>query len=345
MNRYNHLYSRLLGPGAKIKISSKIKNRVHPPNSLMFIDTSSGSFKENPNIAILNGVLIRKGRRGKPRLEDATISTNIFSIEREVKGLKSEEYKGYPFTDIIPLRGGSKNVLDMDSMDFLGWATAYYAYLTTVYRNGGITKRWPQRENNPVNLIGKAKMLFNQDPALALDKFANENFRLNLVNGFRKMESSIAASVAGHRLKLSLAELKAAIYLIWDNLLENESLYNNKELYDNYLYYRKKYIESRKTASSFRSSDRSPDRVAGVFSVVRSLKRRLKMGKKKTPDFLSIMFVRRNTHFNKPLPNEDPQQGGIVINEDVQHMDTGNTSGTITFSHRVGTDYYTYTTR
>lgn len=301
-----HLYSRLYPTGTKVKVSPEIKNGSYPVNSLMFVSRVHGNFKENPNVTILKGIITRKGKRGKHRLDSAAIAVNIFDLEREIRGLKRNEYRGFPFVHVNTLNEMNKNVLDMDSIDFMGWGLVYHNYLANLYNDSGISSRWPQERGNLINLIGRSADLFLDNPEGALLQYSDREFRTDIVTSIRKMEASIPVSIIAHELVRAFAELKASAYLIWDNMFGTK-LYDNRMLSSNYLHYRNRYTNMRKIATSLhKKMPVSLQRVAGVHSVTKYFK--LWATKTdKLPDFKSAVFTRRNIK-----PKETTAQGGVT---------------------------------
>lgn len=317
-----HLDSHLFATGTKVKVTSKIRSNNYPPNSLIFVSTAFGNFRENPNITILNGTIIRKGKRGKNRLENATLTIPVFDIEREAKNLKRAEYRGYSFVHAVPLEIGG-NVLDYGTMDFAGWARAFRFYLRNAYANMGIGERWPKRPGSLLNVINNNGVRIED----ILEVYANADNRISFVNDIRKMEATIAPNAAATARSRSLAELKAAAYLVWDDMT-NPGLYDKRLLYNNYLHYKRKYEEEIIKAASCSRKPHNANAltglgVAGVRKLVRNFDK-YKETKNRPPDFQTCVFDRDKKVVdikvpgtqNVSLSNIENRNGGIVINED-----------------------------
>lgn len=228
--------------GTEFIVSPLIKSGVFPPFSAGFIGNFNGQFKNSPNVIILNATLIRKGKRGKQRIENILLTTQVFDIEIERKGLKLDEFKGYPFVHITNAENTYSNVMDMEPLEFLGWGTAHLTYLAELYKDADVAKRWPRGNVSPINIMMNMGDRFYNDPAGALNLYAAEDFRTNFTQELRMMETSVAKTVLQYKLTLSAAELKAAAYLLWDNLREEDKLYDKVTVANNYNFYRQKHI-------------------------------------------------------------------------------------------------------
>lgn len=228
--------------GTEFVVSPLIKSGTFPPHSAGFIGNFNGQFKNSPNVVILNATLIRKGKRGKQRIENILLTTQVFDIEIERKRLKLDEFKGYPFVHIVSADNIYSNITDMEPLEFLGWGIAYITYLAELYRDADVAKRWPRGNDSPMNIMMNMSSRFYNNPADTLNLYAVEHFRTSFTQELRKMETSVAKAVLQYRLTLSAAELKAAAYLLWDNLKEENKLYDKMTIADNYNFYRQKYI-------------------------------------------------------------------------------------------------------
>ena len=321
-----NLYSRLFVAGTKIKVSSEIKNNLYPPNSIIFISSAYGNFRENPNIAVLNGTLVRKGKRGMHRLENSMLTTNIFDIERKAKKLKSGDYRGYAFVHVLPVEM-DKNILKMSNIDLVGWGRAYRIYIRNMYANLGIGARWPKSQSNPVNLLNNPENLTG-----ALTVFSDENMRIGLITTLRKMESTITTSIMANKRACALIELKASAYLIWDNLC-NGRLYDKEVLYRNYLYYKCKYEEARAIATACGKNDCGDAfddfDVKGVHMLTRHFKAWLDMtpSPKNKPDFQVSLFTQRK---------ENPIQKAVEAKQTEEQATQENSGGLYTYGHSTG---------
>lgn len=241
------LNSCIFPVGAKIIISPMIKSKIYPPFSVGFVGGLSGRFGHIPNVVILNVSIIRKGKRGKQRIERGFLTTQIFDVEAKRKKITQSEFKGYPFVHILNTNDVNSNVMDMNPLEFLGWGMAHYTYIIALYEGAANGGKWPQHADHPVNLISSTENRFYDDPAGTLQRYTSKEFRINFVHELRKMEISAARSVLDYKLKLRLAELKAAAYLLYDNIKEKNKLYDEKLVTRNYEYYRNRYAEFRES--------------------------------------------------------------------------------------------------
>lgn len=245
--------------GTKITVSPAVKSSTYPPSSTGFVGSFSGQFNHSPNVAILNTSIIRKGKRGKQRIEIVHLAVHIFDIEMERKKIESNEFRGYIFVHMANTGNAYSSVMDMEPLEFLGWGTAHHTYIFDMYKEANVTGKWPKDRHNPVNIMGAMSSKFHNNPANALQTYADEAFRGDFVRTLRKMEASVAKTAMQYKLRTCSAELKAAAYLLWDNLTEKSELYDEKIVVDNYDLYRERYqvlrsLESNVNAARYKLS-------------------------------------------------------------------------------------------
>lgn len=319
--------------GTKFVVSPLIKNGSYPPSSVGFIGCFNGQFRNSPNVVILNASIIRKGKRGKQRIENVLLTTQIFDIELKRKKLKLDEFEDYPFVHVVNGDDLYPNVADMKPIEFLGWGVAHFTYLATLYKDADVAKRWPGDGLNPVNVMGNMDTRFYEDPASTLDRYATEEFRKNFAYELRRMEAAVVKTVLQYRLKLFAAELKAAAYLLWDNLKEKDKLYSGEILVSNYNFYRREYTtlqrlifkmdtaryesfvdKEKKSKLSYRMDKPAPAAsVSTAHNLKKSFTRWISEGGG-SPQFQNLVF-RDNTKKVKAV-EAAYVPGGYVVNEE-----------------------------
>lgn len=237
------LDSCVFSTGTRIVVSPMIKNSTCPPFSLGFVAYSNTQFKHSPNIVVLDVSMVRKGKRGKQRIEKYILATQIFDIEMERKKIRQSEFRGYPFVHILNTHSTHPNVLDISPLEFLGWGMAHYIYIANLYTGEVAANRsWPSNADHPINLISNVDNRFYDHPIDTLQRYTNKEFRTEFVHELRKMEASVIGSALSYKLRSCFIELQAAAYLIYDNLKEKNELYDKTLITENYDYYREEYV-------------------------------------------------------------------------------------------------------
>jgi len=199
-------------PGTKFIVADYTANKAFPPGSLGFISNYGGQFRTFPNTILAEAIIIRRGKKGKDRLERATFATPVFDTGPRVTESK---YRGYNFVYTESTGDVYKSVLDMPELDFLGWSLAYCHHLTKLFRE--MTNRWPKEKYHPVNALKRAPGYFNEDPA-SIANFCALDFAETLITEMRNLESLALRAATKQIAGITLAKLKALLYFMWMNV-------------------------------------------------------------------------------------------------------------------------------
>jgi len=208
------LKSNIFDTCIKFRISDKIKNPAHLSGSMGFISYLDGLDDSYQNVADINTVIIRKGKTGKERLFFCKLRIPIFVFD------------GKQFAKILPTIENRRNfvyidrendqlfnLMDTDSLDFIGWATAMSSKLKLMSSRCKHS-RWPSGNKNPVNKMLQLPDYFGDDPLAKLEFFGNPDFRHEFLNEARVMYSSMV------KIHLEREKIKAGCELNASEFLE-----------------------------------------------------------------------------------------------------------------------------
>ena len=300
----NKILEHCLYPiGSKITVTDRIKHRILPANSTCFMSRFRGSVGAAPNTMIIDLIVTKKGKRGKPRCESMSVATVIFRIEMEKRPLQTDKYHGHPVVELQRIPHLSNSVVGIPPMDFLGWAHACERYLGVLFSNSGIHGKWPRGQQHAINGIKHISSKMEKHPEDTIAALTAEGFRLAFVDQFRVMEVGVIQGLIEERIDVCEAKLKALAYLIWANTKSKEKWYSERLLFNSYKYYRAELIAEKnlyyqirmRRFSSFPKSKRSkmmslpePESVGDVKYIKKILKLAIDTSIK--PSFNNIIY-------------------------------------------------------
>jgi len=218
------LVDSIFKPGTKFTIVDPTQTKALPPGSIGFIGSYSGQFRALPNITLVEAAIIRKGKRGKERLEQASFATSLFDIGPKINEPK---FRGHHFAYIEPIENTYGSVLEMPTLDFFGWGLAYCNHLSGLFRD--MTNRWPKEKYNPVNVMkNNIPSRFRSDPASAEDNFHHVDYIGTLISELRRLEALGLRAGAKWKCRITTAKLKALLYLVWADILKRKFVFHSK---------------------------------------------------------------------------------------------------------------------
>lgn len=222
----NILKNNLFNTGTKFIATSDVKNSALPPSTLGFFSYFKNSDRDYQNVVYAMVSIIRRGKTGQQRIESKEISFPIFADE---KMLEKEDYlpvgRSY-YLHIEKSPFSHENLMEIEPLDFLGWAYAYVMYLQYVASSFVYPSKRAQWSGDTVDgALLEAKRLskhFGDDPNATLAVYAREEYRHVLVSAIRKFESKFAKCVCSYKRGAIASILNSAHFLD----------YTNKEYYE-----------------------------------------------------------------------------------------------------------------
>lgn len=292
----------LFTAGTKITVKDRTKHRAIAPGSICFM-VRPGHETLPPNMISLELAITKNGKRGKDRVSRIDVITTVFPIEFEARPLKSDKYKRLPIVELESVPMDTASVVDMNPMDFIGWAYSYKRYLYNLHNNYGIAGKWPRGKAQSVNAFSHIGPRMQQSPTETIKTLSAPFFRPLFTEQLRALEASITQCILARRVDDARTRLKALAYLIWTEKKYKESFYNTDQLKENYNHYRT-LLEDEQSLYHQISTKRwlslpggkrktlpkptKPNKPAKIEKVVAAVKAAIKNGKKLPYD--SIVF-------------------------------------------------------
>ncbi len=229
------LQSGILDSGTKFMISNKVKNPHYIPGSVGFVSHLGGLDDSYQNVISMTIVITRKGKSGKERLDLSRIKVPIFTFDSDnfAKIMPTIENRR-DFVYIDKQETQYNNLMEVSSLDFLGWAAAVSKKLRIMSSMCKHSK-WPSSNKNPVNRMFRLPEFFSEDPADKSELYGNAEFRSLFLNEARNMYSSmikIHLELDEQKVK---CEINASEFLEFTNkgkFLEKKNAKNEYKLTD-----------------------------------------------------------------------------------------------------------------
>jgi len=211
------LQSGILDTGTKFTISDRIKNPSHIPGSMGFVASLNGLDDSYQNVVNISTILIRKGKTGKERLEYSRLRVPVFVFDSKnfAKILPTVENRSN-FVYIDKEKDQHNNLMEVASLDFMGWATAMSNKLKLMASKCKHSK-WPSDNKNPINRMLRLPDYFPEDPAGHIDIYGSSEFRSTFLNASRSMYSSMVKIHLDMDKSKVTCELNASEFLEFTN--------------------------------------------------------------------------------------------------------------------------------
>lgn len=238
------LKSNLLRPGKKFIATEDIKDTTFPPHTIGFFAYFRNPDRDYQDVAYAKTSIIRRGKGGQDRVETKEISFPVFT---DKSMLEHEDYlplgrKYYIHIEELPI--DVKSVLDFEIMDYLGWASAYAAYLKYITKSFVSPAKRAVWSNDtvprPIVTAGRIPSLFNNDPEETKAHFIPEERRMEFILAARKLESRLTKCICHYKKSTLASVLNSSHFVVYTN--ENYYKVADKKLAENTVsFYKEKY--------------------------------------------------------------------------------------------------------
>lgn len=225
------LNKMIFSTGTKFVANNDTKNKRYPPGTLGFISSTDNLAASSPNITLIDTIIVRRGKKGKLRVERNYFSTPIFDVDRYKEKQKHAEYD---FIHIEKARIEYLDVMEAHPLSFLGWGLANANFLFKLCKSNIVYNAWPSGNNHPMNSIRRIGESFTNDPDRTLEVFGHEDFRNEYIISMRKMQSKLLRPLVMNKAIQSYRIVLAISYLIWLNESKGIKGYDKKLAYDIY---------------------------------------------------------------------------------------------------------------
>ncbi len=189
-------------PGRAFKVRSDfpIKTKGLLANSTGFVvcphHAFSADYRSVPICGKVQLVLTRKGKKGKKRIELVTINTPILYDEELAKNHKTKYINIYSNAQVLEVEPFTKNLLTLNSVDFIAWCYAYKVYIYKLYTGSSFKlKKLPNKAADSFNVIEEISGEFNMYPHDAIEKVSSLKLRLSIVTKLRHFERVVSNDI------------------------------------------------------------------------------------------------------------------------------------------------------
>lgn len=209
----------LLDPGRKFVVSDQIKEASVGPGTLGWVSQINSGHENWQNVAKISCVLTRKGKSGKPRIERVELLIPVFyhfdNGENFAK-IMPEVSSNRWYMLIEPDGSSEENIMETQTIDFIGWATAAAWNLRNTI---GKTRygNWPEDQQHPLNRFQRMNEMFNEDPARFISQYDNPAERTKAISAIRSMETSVFKIRMAQAIRKMDIILNSAEFLIYVN--------------------------------------------------------------------------------------------------------------------------------
>lgn len=213
--------SLLLDPGQPFVITDFAKDTNYGVGSKGFITTIQGGHETYQNVAKIHAVMTRKGKGGKPRIERCEFSIPIFVYFENEENFRKimptvAEVRNYQSIEPEEEPGSVSDILQMSTVDFLGWASAIITNLHHVSSKARYGT-WPEDQANPLNRFRRMADIYADDSARLVEFYTESKNRKNVIDLIRRTEAALFKIRMSHRVKILDYILNAAEFLVYVN--------------------------------------------------------------------------------------------------------------------------------
>lgn len=205
----NTIKSQLFHHGTKFTVTDRSEDGTYGPGTTGFVSYVKGFDQDFPNVAYLVVSIIRRGKGGKLRVENAEISTPIFDIENDVLKENMPDEKRRYYVHIEP-QPNPATLNDMLPVDFIGWAYAVSMFVNKLSRCAKHFKPWPNSSKHVLNRALNAGDMWQESETQAVEILSHLEFREDFTREVRIMESTLVKSSLAYLSKIAGLEEAAA---------------------------------------------------------------------------------------------------------------------------------------
>jgi hypothetical protein len=221
MSELKMLKSKIMVPGTKFVISEDTEDGSFGPGTTGVISYVKGHDQDFPNVYFLRAVIVRRGKGGKNRLEQADLSTPIFDTGKKGMSKVLPENKRKYFVRIEPEVLPCVRVEDLERYDFLGWAFATTLFLQKLAGHAKHYRVWPESGDHILNKMKLLDDYYTEDPDYVEESMTSQEIRREFLSILRPLQSTLALSTLIYMGRVSSLEKQAAEVLYHNHSKEN----------------------------------------------------------------------------------------------------------------------------
>lgn len=211
---------RLIKPGERFIVTDDVKESTFGPGTIGFLAYVKNPDPDYEDVAHIMVSIIRRGKGGKGRLNSGSLSVPIFLDKRML------DHKNYlpvgrrHYVHIEPHPHEVQDLMKLEALDFLGWATAYAKYLHYLIDRIAKPKKglWPQDTKDPLARAYRLFDHFSNDEAHTIEMYADRlEWRELFIQRARKMESALIKCALRYKDSVVKMVLNSARFVKYTN--------------------------------------------------------------------------------------------------------------------------------
>lgn len=222
------LNSSILATGSKFIVSEDSTDGTFGPGTTGYMAYVKGVDRDFPNVFYLRCLITRRGKGGKTRMEPGELSAPIFDFgannEAFVSFMPDEKRKYYVHVEPQPM---ASSLLDMDYVDYLGWAAAYTQFMHKLSSRAKHFSPWPEEDGNVLNKLMSISDYWSEDPEDCRAMFCDVETREATIRNIRRFESALVKCALSYLLRVSQLEVFALKRLL--SLRKNDHVFTDKK--------------------------------------------------------------------------------------------------------------------
>jgi hypothetical protein len=205
------LKSSIMNSGAKFTVADDSTDGTYGPGTTGFMAFVKGKDRDFKNVFYLRGVITKRGKSGKDRIDIVEISCPVFDFgagnKLFRKVMPDEKRKYYVHIEPVPF---GENLLKMPDLDFMGWAAAQTQFMHKLSGRAQHFSPWPSNPNNVLNRLFHITDYWAESQKNCREAFASPGARQDIISRLRIMESSLVRCALSYLSKVGEIEYFAA---------------------------------------------------------------------------------------------------------------------------------------
>mgnify|MGYP006304685681 CR=1 FL=1 len=203
------LNSHIFNTGTKFVVTDETTDGSFGPGTTGFVSYVKGKDRDFSNVVYLKAAIVQRGKTGKERLDFCEISTPIFEIpDQDMATFMPDEKRRY-YVHIKHAEDSVRSIVDMEEIDFLGWALSYAQYVFKLNSRAKRISVWPQDNNAVCNKMLNLCEYYAEDADHTKESMANIAARHSFVQNIRMQESTLVKCCLSYMMKVAQIEAQA----------------------------------------------------------------------------------------------------------------------------------------
>jgi len=231
----NVLQTTISSPGTIFQLGEEIKDSTFPPGTEGYISYIMGPDHNNPNVVFHQVVTIRRGKKGKPRINVNIILSPIFSLPGvPMEFLVPLDVERKHLVDMAVVKHATKNILaetTTNEVSFLGQTLArallaveldkaIYPSNNRIMQTVGlpghkVVNIWPKSKTSLLSRLTKEteRLMDDGETGRLFNDFCNLDARISILNELKLVESCLTIPRLEYQRKVTTVLMAALDYI------------------------------------------------------------------------------------------------------------------------------------